>query len=486
MDLNIATATATDLIQALKAREISSRELLADLTERAQRVNPALNAIVAWDLDRATEAAVAADAATASGQATGPLHGLPMTVKDVWETQGLVTTSGALPLAHYVPESDAIAVGRLKEAGAIVFGKTNTPLFAGDWQTYNEVYGRTNNPWDVTRTTGGSSGGAAAAVAAGLTPLELGSDIGGSIRIPAHYNGVYGLKPSWGIVPLRGHIPGPPGSLIEVDVGVGGPLARSVADLRTALGVIAGPLPENAAGWRLELDAGPELADVSELRVATLFDEGTDVVPLSAEVRASLEKFAASLSDAGARVQAARLPVPLREGFKVWRDVALPVIGLGLPDAEYEGMAELGKADGDDPLVAVARAMTSSYRSWLLAVEQRQQQRMAWARFFDEFDVVLAPVMPTVAFPHDTERPLAERLIDIDGVPVPHFPAAAWVGVTGVSLLPVVTLPIGPGDSGLPVGVQVAGPFLSDLRLLRVAELLESAAGTSFAPPLLD
>jgi amidase len=486
MDLDIATATATDLIQALKAREISSRELLADLTERARQLNPALNAIVAWDLDRATEAALAADAATASGQATGPLHGLPMTVKDVWETQGLVTTSGALPLARYVPEEDAIAVGRLKEAGAIIFGKTNTPLFAGDWQTYNEVYGRTNNPWDVTRTTGGSSGGAAAAVAAGLTPLELGSDIGGSIRIPAHYNGVYGLKPSWGIVPLRGHIPGPPGSLVEVDVGVAGPLARSVADLRTAFEVIAGPLPENAAGWRLELDSGPELADISELRVGTLFDQGGDVVPISAEVRSSCEKFAANLSNAGARVRAAQLPVPLRDGFKVWRDVALPVVGLGLPDAEYDGLAELGKAPGDDPLVAVARAMTSSYRSWLLAVEQRQRQRMAWARFFDEFDVVLAPVMPTVAFPHDTDRPLAERLIDIDGIAVPHFPAAAWVGVIGVSLLPVVTLPIGPGDSGLPVGIQVAGPFLSDLRLLRAAELLESAAGTSFVPPPLD
>jgi amidase len=483
MDLDIATATATELIPALKAREISSRELLADLTERAQQLNPALNAIVAWDLDRATEAALAADAATASGQATGPLHGLPMTVKDVWETQGLVTTSGALPLARYVPESDAIAVGRLKEAGAIIFGKTNTPLFAGDWQTYNEVYGRTNNPWDVTRTTGGSSGGAAAAVAAGLTPLELGSDIGGSIRIPAHYNGVYGLKPSWGIVPLRGHIPGPPGSLVEVDVGVAGPMARSVADLRTAFEVIAGPLPENAAGWRLELDAGPELADVSELRVGTLFDQGGDVVPISAEVRASCEKFAANLSNAGARVRTAQLPVPLRDGFKVWRDVALPVIGLGLLDAEYDGLAEQGKAQGDDPLVAVARAMTSSYRSWLLAVEQRQRQRMAWARFFEDFDVVLAPVMPTVAFPHDTDRPLAERLIDIDGIAVPHFPAAAWVGVIGVSLLPVVTLPIGPGHSGLPVGVQVAGPFLSDLRLLRAAELLESAAGTSFTPP---
>jgi amidase len=483
MDLDIATATAADLTQALNAQQISSRELLDDLIDRAHRVNPALNAIVAWDLDRARQAAQAADDATARGEATGPLHGLPMTVKDVWETEGLVTTSGALPLAHYVPDHDAIAVARLRAAGAIIFGKSNTPLFAGDWQTYNEVYGRTNNPWDVTRTTGGSSGGAAAAVAAGLTPLELGSDIGGSIRIPAHYNGVYGLKPSWGVVPLRGHIPGPPGSLTEVDVGVAGPIARSVTDLRTAFEVIAGPLPENAPGWRLELDAGPDLTDVSQLRVATLFDEGADVMPLSGEVRASLDRFAGRLADAGARVEAARLPVPLAEGFSVWRDVALPVIGLGMPEEEYAALAELGKAEGDDPMIGVARAMSSSYKQWMMAVEHRQRQRVAWAAFFGQFDVVLAPVMPTVAFPHDTERPLPERMIEVDGVPVPHFPAAAWVGAIGTVLLPVVTLPTGLGESGLPVGVQVVGPFLSDLRLLTAAALLDQAAGTGFTPP---
>jgi|HubBroStandDraft_1064217.scaffolds.fasta_scaffold08743_2 amidase len=485
MDLNIGTATANDLTHALKTGEISSRELLDELLSRADRVNPALNAIVAWDIDRARLAAAAADEATAKGEATGPLHGLPMTVKDVWETEGLVTTSGAPALADHVPQQDAIAVARLKEAGAIIFGKSNTPMYAGDWQTYNEIYGRTSNPWDVSRTTGGSSGGAAAAVAAGLTPLELGSDIGGSIRIPAHYNGVYGLKPSWGIVPLRGHIPGPPGSLVEVDVGVGGPIARSVADLRTALEVMAGPLPENSA-WRLHLDAGAELNDVSQLRVGTLFDEGSDVVPIAGDVRASLDRFASRLADAGARVQATRLPVPLIDGFRVWRDITLPVIGLGFPQDEYAAMAELAKSAGDDPMIEVARAATSSYLSWMRATELRQHQRVAWAEFFGQFDVVLAPVMPTVAFPHDTDRPLAERLIDVDGVGVPHFAAAAWCGAIGAALLPVVTLPTGLSPAGLPVGVQVAGPFLSDLRLLRAAELLESAAEVTFMPPPAD
>jgi amidase len=406
-----------------------------------------------------------------------------MTVKDTFETDGLVTTAGAAELATHVPQADAVAVARLKAAGAIIFGKSNTPIYAGDWQTYNDVYGRTNNPWDLGRTTGGSSGGAAAAVAAGLVPLELGSDIGGSIRIPAHYNGVYGHKPSWGIVPTRGHIPGPPGSLVEVDIGVAGPIARGVADLRLALGVLAGPLPQEAAGWRLELDQGPELTDVSQLRIATVFGEGSDVVPIAADVRANLDSFAARLAEAGARVEAVPLPVPLGEGYLAWRDLTLPIIGLGLSEQEYQDLAKLENAPGEDPALVIARAMTSRFRSWMHANELRQRQRAAWARFFERYDVVLAPVMPTAAFPHDTDRPLDERRLGVDGVAVPHFAAAAWVGAIGSALLPVVTLPTGPNQAGLPVGVQVIGPFLSDLRLLRIAELLDAAVGSGFIPP---
>ncbi len=485
MDVDIASATVAELSQALQSKVISSRELLDQLVARAARLNPLLNAIVAWDLDRATVAAAAADEATARGGAVGPLHGLPMTVKDVFETEGLVTTSGAPELADYVPQSDALAVARLKQAGAIIFGKSNTPMYAGDWQTYNDVYGRTGNPWDPSRTAGGSSGGAAAAVAAGLTPLEFGSDIGGSIRNPSHYNGVYGLKPSWGIVPVRGHIPGPPGSLVQVDVGVAGPLARSVDDLRTALRVTAGPLPEDAAGWRLELDAGPAIAGVSELRIATVFGEGADVVPIAAAVRANLEGFAARLADAGAKVDAARLPVTLADGFRTWRDLTLPTIGLGLPAAEYAELAQLENVPGDDPVLAIGRATVSRYRDWMIATNLRQHQRAAWASFFDSYDVVLAPVMPTAAFPHDTERPMVERLLDVDGVAVPHFFAAAWCGAIGTMLLPVVTLPVGRDQAGLPVGVQAIGPFLGDMRLLRIAELLAAAGTPGFVPPPL-
>lgn len=485
MDLDIATASADQLSQAIRERQISSRELLDHLLARGERLNPALNAIVAWDIDRASAAAEAADNATVRGEMAGPLHGLPMTVKDVFETEGLVTTSGATELAQHVPLSDALAVARLKAAGAIVFGKTNTPTYAGDLQTYNAVYGRTNNPWDVSRTPGGSSGGAAAAVAAGLTTLELGSDIGGSIRNPSHYNGVYGLKPSWGIVPLRGHIPGPPGSLVTVDVGVAGPISRSIADLRTALQVLAGPLPEDAPAWRLELDAGPPIGGMQELRIATVFSEGADVAPVAADVRASLDGFVARLADGGAKVDAVQLPVSLADGFATWRNITLPIIGAGLPDAEYARLAQLENAPGDDRMTT-ARAMTSRYRDWIQAVELRQRQRMAWADFFARYDAVLAPVMQTAAFPHDTERPFAERKLDVDGTAVPHAYAAAWCGAIGAMQLPAVALPTGSTDAGLPVGIQVIGPFLSDLRLLRIAELLNEAAGPGFIPPPLS
>lgn len=485
MELDIATATATELAQAVRDREVSSRELLEYLLARGERLNPALNAIVAWDVDRARAAAAAADDATARGDAAGPLHGLPMTVKDVFETEGLVTTSGAPALAQHVPGQDAVAVARLRAAGAIIFGKTNTPLYAGDVQTYNEVYGRTNNPWDLTRTAGGSSGGAGSALAAGLTPLELGSDIGGSIRNPAHYNGVYGLKPSWGVVPTRGHIPGPPGSLVPVDVGVAGPLARGVADLRTSLGIVAGPLPQEAVGWRLELDPGPALDDVRGLRVATVFDEGADVLPIAADVRANLDSFAARVADAGARVEPAALPVPLADGFRIWLDLVGPVFGLGLPDEEFAHLASLENVPGDSPGLAMAKAMTSRFRPWFIAAEIRERQRAAWGRFFGDYDVVLAPVMPTAAYPHDTEGPMDQRVLDIDGAPVPYLTTTAWCCAIGSALLPVVTLPTGLNQAGLPVGVQVIGPFLSDRRLLRIAELLDSAAGGGFIPPPL-
>ena len=483
MDLDPATATAGQLVRAIRDRELSSRELLDALLDRAAKINPQLNAIVAWDTERARAAADAADQATARGEIAGPLHGVPMTVKDLFETEGLVTTAGATELAAHVPQADAIPVARLKAAGAIVFGKSNTPRYGSDLQTANQVYGRTNNPWDPALTAGGSSGGAAAAVAAGLTPLELGSDIGGSIRNPSHYNGVYGLKPSWGIVPSRGHIPGPPGSLTEADVGVTGPIARSVDDLRTVLGLIAGPRPQDAAAWRLQLDPGPDRDSVAGLRVATAFGAGAGVLPLARDVRDLLDGFAGRLDHAGAQVSEVPLPVPLADGFGLWRDLVMPIIGLGLPDGMYAEFSRLDDVPGDSLGLVNSRAMASRYRTWMGAVERREQQREVWSRFFGGWDVLLAPVMPTTAYPHDTERSMPDRFVDIDGAAVPNFSTMAWCGAVGSVLLPVVTVPLGLTPAGLPAGVQIVGPFLSDLRLLRLAELIDAAAGPGFTPP---
>jgi amidase len=476
-------ATATELVAALRDRTISSRELLDHLLTRVDQDNARLNAVVGLDIDRAETAAKLADDATAKGRATGPLHGLPMTVKDVWETEGLATTSGAPELKDHLPRTDALAVARLRQAGAIIFGKTNTPPYAGDFQTFNELYGITNNPWDITRTAGGSSGGSAVAVAAGLTPLEMGSDIGGSIRNPAHYNGVYGMKPSWGLVPSRGHIPGPPGTLVETDVNCGGPIARSIDDLRTALGVIAGPVPEEAVGWRLELDAGPAIDDVRGLRVATVFHEGADLAPIASDVRTNLDAFARRLADAGAQVDAASMPVSLADGLRTWQQLVLPIMGITMSDDDFASFAELEAVPGDDPLLDAGRAIASRYRTWAVANGLRQRQRALWSTFFEDYDVVLAPVMPTAAFPHDTERPIMERVLDVDGTEVSHAVAMAWCGAIGAMLLPVVTLPTGPTAEGLPVGVQVIGPYLSDLRLLALSETIDSAAGPGFTRP---
>jgi amidase len=478
-----AFATTTELTGALADRSVSSRELLEHLVARVEEHNPRLNAVVALDLERARREAVAADEQRMSGEPAPPLLGLPMTVKDVWETEGLVTTSGAPELRDHVPTADALAVARLRAAGAVIFGKTNTPLYAGDLQTFNDVYGRTNNPWDTSRTTGGSSGGSAAVVAAGLSPLELGSDIGGSIRNPAHFNGVYGIKPSWGVVPSRGHIPGPPGSRVEPDVNCNGPLARGLADLALALDIVAGPLPEDAPGWRLELDPGPPLDGVGSLRIATVFDEGRDLLPVASGVLDLLRGFADRLADAGARLTPVPLPVPLADGFRSWQDLVLPIIGAGMDDATYDGFRAFDAVSADDPLTNSAVALVSRYRTWAHADAKRQHQRAAWAALFEQHDVVLAPVMATAAFPHDTDRGIEQREIDVDGTAVPHLVSVAWCGSIGAVLLPVVVVPVGRTPDGLPVGIQIIGPFLSDRRLLGIAEVLDEVAGPGFSPP---
>src|SRR5262245_47651398 len=267
-----AYVTAIALAQKIRQREVSSREVLDHLLARIATLDTRINSVVTTDAERARAEADEADATLARGAIRGPLHGVPMTIKDSFQTQGMRTTSGAPELADFVPSEDAWPVARLREAGAVIFGKTNLPIYAGDLQSYNEVFGTTNNPYDLSRTPGGSSGGSAAALACGFTPLELGSDIGGSIRLPSHMSGVVGHKPSYGIVPAHGQIPGPPGTLTLADLAVAGPMARSVEDLALGLDILAGPNRWDHPAWRLELPP-PQQRTLKEYRVAAWLDD---------------------------------------------------------------------------------------------------------------------------------------------------------------------------------------------------------------------
>jgi amidase len=480
--MELGFESAGELAAALRRRELGSRELLEHYLARIERWNPALNAVVALDAERARAAADAADRALARGEAAGALFGLPMTVKDTFETAGLRTTCGVPELAEHVPAADAISVARLRAAGAVIFGKTNTPTWAGDWQTTNPIYGTTNNPWDRTRTPGGSSGGSAAAVAAGFTSLELGSDIGGSIRVPAHCCGVFGHKPSHGLVPQRGHIPGVPGTLAERDLNVVGPLARSVDDLELALDVLAGPPPElaHAVSLRLPPARGAKLAD---FRAAAWLDEPS--CPIDREMRGLLEQAADALVKAGARIDRdARPAVDFREAIELYLALLIPIMSLELPDALARQLAKGGEgvpADATGVIPASARAHASRHRDWLRTHERREQIRARWAEFFRAHDVLLCPVMLTPAFPQDASE-FTSRRLRVNGEERAYLENIAWPALVTMALLPSTVIPVGRTAGGLPVGIQIVGPYLEDRTPLAFARAATRELG-GFAPP---
>jgi amidase len=448
-NLDLAMASATQLAAALRDRQVSSRELLDTYLERIAVHNPALNAVVTLDAEGARAAADVADRATARGHATGALHGLPMTVKDSLETAGMRTTAGAPDLAAYVPATDADAVARLRHEGAVVFGKTNLPVFAMDWQTSNPVFGTTNNPWDLTRTPGGSSGGAAAAVAAGLTGLEVGSDIRGSLRHPAHNTGVFTLKPSFGVVSTRGHIPGPPGTLSTPDMAVLGPIARSADDLDLALDVLAGPDAPAATAWRLRLPA-PRGRSLSDYRIGVWLDDAT--CPVDGPVLDVLSRSVDEIRSAGGHVDVEARPFALAEASAVFERLFAAAVSPGAAD-------------------------------WNLVNEHRYQLRARWADFFRRYDVLLTPVAPVAAIHHDLAGDVDSRAIAVNGVPRPYTDFSTWTGLAGGSYLPAAVAPAGLTTDHLPVGVQIVAPYLEDRTAVDVARHLEKLLGGFQAPP---
>jgi amidase len=476
----IGLEPASTLVTRLRRRELSSRELVDVYLDRIDRHNPVLNAVVTLDAERARAEAAAADEAAARGEDLGPLHGLPVTVKDSIETASLRTTCGAPELAGHVPRRDATAVARLRAAGALVLGKTNTPTWAADAQTDNPLFGRTNNPWDVARSPGGSSGGPAAAVAAGLSGLDLGSDIGGSIRMPAGYCGVYGLRPSFGVVPTRGHLPPPSGVRTELDMSVFGPLARGADDLALALDVLAGPDEARAVGWRLELP--PPRADrLSGYRIAAWLDDPS--CPVDAAVLDVLTAVVDALRHDGVKVDDDAGPVDLAGSARLFQRLVQPFMGTTLSDAEFAALTALAASGERTPRARWARHVTAPVRRWAFAHEERLSVTASWARFFRDHDVLLCPVTPTTAIEHDATPDPDERRITVNGVEVPYWEQVRWTQALSIAHLPVATVPVGLSAAGLPVGVQIVGPHLEDRTVLDVARRLADVVGGYRSPP---
>lgn len=476
---DLAFASATELAAALRRGDVSSRELVTHYLERIERLNPAVNAVVTL-ADDAIERADAADAALAAGTVRGPLHGLPITLKDTMETAGLRTTAGAPEYAEHVPERDADAVARLRAAGAVIVGKTNTPAYAGDAQTYNPIFGTTNNPWDPTRAVGGSSGGSAAAIAAGFSALELGSDLGGSIRGPAGHCGVYGLHPSVGIIPIRGHIPGPPGALHEIDSATVGPIARSAADLGLALDVLAGPDAARGVGWHLDLPR-PRAHSLRDYRIAVWLDD--ELCPVDAEVLEVLGATVDAIRGAGAHVDDTARPGTLREAERLVQQLLQPLVSNAYPAAEYDRLRDLARSDDDTPQVRHARNVTATMRDHIGRLEERAQMRASCARFFTDFDVLLCPITPVTAIPHDHNPDVDARRIVVNGRERPYGDLNPWSSLPGVCGLPAAVVPAGLSGAGLPVGLQVIGPWLEDRTVIDVAARIAEVSGGFVRPP---
>jgi amidase len=477
-----AFKSAGELARAIRKKKVGARELLEYFIERKERFNPELNAIVVEDLDVARKRADAADKATKKGESWGPLHGVPMTVKESFDLAGHPTTWGMPLFRDNIAQKDAVAVRRLKDHGAIVFGKTNVPVMLADFQSYNEIYGTTGNPWDPGRTPGGSSGGAAAALASGMTGLEIGSDIGGSIRNPAHYCGVYGHKPTYGILPVRGHFL--PGVNTPADLSVIGPLARSAEDLALSLDAVAGS-DRLDAGWKIDLPR-PKQKKLKDFRIAVWLEH--ERCPVDAEVADRLQEVADTLGKAGAKLDdKARPEIDFNKAHQTYLALLNSVMTSRMPEDQFAEMvkqAEAVAADDTSDRAAMARAAVHRHRDWLALNEQRTRMRLAWLDFFKDYDAVLMPICATAAFPHDHSEPPGERTMTVNNAEQDYFAQLFWAGVAIAAYLPATVMPTGPGKtSGLPLGAQLLGGAYSDYVTIELARQLGEETGGFVAPP---
>ncbi len=478
--MNTPFFSAKKLASLIRRRKIGSVELLELYLERIARLNPKLNAIIVLDERRAREQARKADRAAAKGDWKGPLHGVPMTVKESFDLEGHPTTWGRVDMKGNIAKKNALAVQRLMDAGGVVFGKTNVPALLADWQTFNPVYGTTNNPWDVTRGPGGSSGGAAAALAAGLTGLELGSDIGASIRNPAHYCGVFGHKPTFRLCPIAGH--NLPPNLAVKDMLVIGPMARSADDLEISLKLISQPDAMEARGVKLTLAKAKP--GVKKLKIAVLTTAATAEVDDS--VRAAILAAAKAFAKSGAKIsETARPDIDLHEAHRTFIHLLRGATSSALNDEQFTRQRELAaqtKAGEDSYAAWMMHANTMPLREWHGWNEKRERIRRAWAEFFLEWDLLLCPTAATAAFPHNQKGERWERMVMVNGKPQPSTTQMFWAGFPGMAFLPSTIAPAGFSREGLPIGVQIVGPHFGDFATIAAAQFLEREFQPFVAP----
>ena len=474
--------TASEAARAIRSGAISSRQLTEHVYARIKKFNPQINAFVTLIEDQAMERAKKADEALAAGKVRGPLHGLPILIKDVFPTAGVRTTSGSKMLENYIPTEDAVAVARLKAAGAVIIGKTNMPEFAGDLQSFNAVAGTTNNPWDLARTPGGSTGGGAAALAAGLGFLELGSDIGGSIRTPCHFCGIYGLKPTLNLVPEKGHIPPLPGQILALrDLAVAGPMARSAQDLLLELEVVAGPESEEATAycWHLPSPRGSRLRDY---RIGYVLDD--PFCPVTPEVKDILARAVDALRAKGVRLEegwpAGCKPQEIFDNY-----ILLLSALLGLMTKEEELMVLRESVDSPWGYYARMwlRGREISHREWLGQSEQRLKARALWQEYFKAHDAFLLPENIVPAFPHDHKGTFFERTVTTSQGKRFYGDMLRWISIATLTGNPAAVAPAGRTKDGLPVGIQIMGPYLEDATPVHIAGLMADVVGGFVAPP---
>ena len=476
-----AFASATELTNEIRDRRIGCVELLDLYLARAERHNPTLNAIVVWQVEQARERARAADAALARGERWGPLHGIPMTVKESFNVAGLPTTFGNPLWKDNIAAGNAFLIDRLLHAGAIIFGKTNVPYMLADAQSYNEVYGTTNNPWDPTRSPGGSSGGEAATLSAGLSALGAGSDIAGSLRNPAHYCGVYGHKPTWGLISTRGHAP--PGIMTPTDISVVGPMARHAQDLDLTLRALAGPDLLQRTAWRVELPP-PRHRRLGEFRVAVW--ASSPLCRIDTSVLDRFDRAINAIVRAGATVDdTARPGMEDEDHYRLFMLLLRAATASRMRDEDFARQQEIAAMLSDDDMsdrAAVARGATLLHRAWGNANETRTKLRYTWHEFFKRFDVLLTPVAATAAFPHNHNPNRDERTVMVNGKAAPYAEQLFFAGLASLSYLPATAAPIGLTEEGLPVGLQIIGPEGEDPTTIEFARLLAAEIG-GFVPP---